>query len=651
MSQKQGLVFISFSSKDGEFARKLITDIEKRGIPCWISSRNVEPGADYQDAIIDAMNRCSVILLLFSENANNSKEIAKELAIASKRSKPIIPARIEDIMPSGSLEYQLTTAQFIDLFHDYGATLNRLCIALNREIAIAGGADLPPSPAATYAKPVGGMRKKLLAGGAVAALGILGAGAAVFIHGSSHDPAHDVAAPPPAPAIQQATPTPEAPARPAAAPSTPAPVAPAPVQAPAPAPTPAPAPVVQEQPPAAQPQPPTPVAAPAPMPETASPSSAAVEPIVARLVRMEPGNRLSAISNHALGDEDTQLSYQQASRLLRDETGGSRNQIIRYLIPHLPRPIPVSVAKSFLGSTDTYRGDTIRELASSLPEEISADEAIPLLGDMTDGDRSQAVAVLMHRSAGDITPDQALKLLNDTNTYWVDTLRSIVPKMRRPVSGPDLVRLLGMTSDGMRENAIGYLQPVMPQTLLPADAVHLLAETGTYRVDSIRLIASRLPAGMEVGDVISLLNGTENGSRKSGIDILAPHLKHGLNGQDLVPVLAQTDHSWSDAIMALQQVLARPQTVPDILALLGDRQYGERLMVLRTIHGMLPSGITVQQAQGILDGLFSSYGEGLEILMPHLATPLSAADIQTLVNPIDNPQAETMTANKLRRLR
>ncbi|MCE2563530.1 TIR domain-containing protein [Komagataeibacter sp. FNDCF1] len=643
MSQEQGLVFISFSSKDGEFARKLITDIEKRDIPCWISSRNVEPGADYQDAIIDAMNRCSVILLLFSENANSSKEIAKELAIASKRSKPIIPARIEDIMPSGSLEYQLTTAQFIDLFNDYGATLNRLCTALKREIAIAGGADLPPSTAATYAKPVGGMRKKLLAGGTVAALGILGAGAAVFMHGSSHEPAHDVAAPTPAPAIQQAAPTPEAPARPAAAPSTPAPVAPAPVQAPAP--------VVQEQPPAAQPQPPAPAAAPAPMPETASPSSAAVEPIVARLARMEPGNRLSAMSNHALGDEDTQLSYQQASRLLQDETNGARNQIIQYLLPHLPRPIPVSVAKFFLGSTDSYRGDTIRELVSSLPEEISADEAISLLGDMTDGSRSQAIATLMHRCAGDITPDQALKLLSDTNSYWVDTLRTIVPKMRRPVSGPDLVRLLGMTSDGMRETAIGHLQPVMPQTLLPADAVHLLAETGTYRVDGIRLIASRLPAGMEVGDVVALLNGTENGMRKTGIDILAPHLKHDLSGQDVVPVLTQTESYWSDAVTSLQPVLARPQTVPDILALLGDRQYGQRLTVLRTIHGMLPSGITVQQAQGILDGLFSSYGEGLEILMSHLAAPLSAADIQTLVGPIDNSLVETMTVNKLRRLR
>ncbi|PYD74575.1 toll/interleukin-1 receptor domain-containing protein [Novacetimonas pomaceti] len=661
MSQEQGLVFISFSSRDGEFANKLITDIEKHGIPCWISSRDVEPGADYQKAIIDAMSRCSVILLLFSSNANSSKEIAKELAIASNRNKPIIPARIEDIMPSGSLEYQLTTAQFIDLFHNYDAALTRLCAALERQIQIAGGAPLPKSASVTYARPPGGKRNRLLAGGAVAALGILGAGAAVFMHGSGHGPARDATETAPAPVVQQTTPAPAplAPAQPAPVQSVPAqsatvqpaPARPVPAQsAPAQsAPTPGPAPVELDQPPASSPQTHPPVPADTSMPDTAGQSSDSSDQAVARLMKMEPGNRMSAAAS-VLGGEENQLSYSQASRLLDGETAGARGEFIRILLPHLAKPIPVAVAKSFLASTDSYRHDALKELLPSLPEQISGDEAILLLGDMTADTRSDAIDLLMHRSAGNITPDQALKILNNTDSAWAQTLHIIVPKMQRPVSAPDLVRLVGATSDGLRENAIRYLLPVMPQKLTPADVDNLLMDTNSQRVDSIRLIASHLPAGMEVKDAVMLMNGTTEGGRKTAIDALVPHLKHGLSGQDVAPLLDQADSYWAESVTSLMPVLARTQTVPDILVLLGNTQEGRRSSILHTIHNMLPSGISVQDAQSILDSLFSLYADGLEILIPHMA-PVRAADIQTLVSPIDVPQTQAMLASRLRQIR
>ena len=97
-------IFISHSSRDRDWAYRLINDLEKRGVPCWISSRDIEPGADYQKSIVDALEAAPAMVLLFSDHANNSKEIPREMAIASGKSKPMIPVRIEDVVPRNALE-------------------------------------------------------------------------------------------------------------------------------------------------------------------------------------------------------------------------------------------------------------------------------------------------------------------------------------------------------------------------------------------------------------------------------------------------------------------------------------------------------------------------------------------------------------------
>ncbi len=130
-------VFISYASADQDTANKLVSEIERRGIPCWISSRNIRPGEDYQRAIVTAIETSGAVLLLFSQHANESVEIPKELAIASKFRKTIIPARVEDIVPSGSFAYQITTAQFIDLFRGFEKQVEELCAYLAEMLQVS----------------------------------------------------------------------------------------------------------------------------------------------------------------------------------------------------------------------------------------------------------------------------------------------------------------------------------------------------------------------------------------------------------------------------------------------------------------------------------------------------------------------------------
>lgn len=120
------LVFVSHSSLDSAAAQAVVDAIEARGRPCWIASRDVLPGENYQQSIDAAIERSSAMVLIFSRNADNSDEIKKELSLASMKRLPVFPVRIEDLKPSGGLRYELATRQWIDAFRNWDGAMNRL---------------------------------------------------------------------------------------------------------------------------------------------------------------------------------------------------------------------------------------------------------------------------------------------------------------------------------------------------------------------------------------------------------------------------------------------------------------------------------------------------------------------------------------------
>src|SRR4051812_3898886 len=119
-------VFISCSSKDAKVASSICHALEGRGHGCWISSRDVAPGENYQGAIVRAITDAGAMVMVFSTNANNSEEIKKELALASQSNLIVIPVRAEDVLPSEDFRYELATRQWIDLFDDWEQAIETL---------------------------------------------------------------------------------------------------------------------------------------------------------------------------------------------------------------------------------------------------------------------------------------------------------------------------------------------------------------------------------------------------------------------------------------------------------------------------------------------------------------------------------------------
>ena len=98
--------FISHSSKDSKTATAICTALEARGHECWMSSRDIKPGENFQGTIVRAIRESGVMVLVFSANANNSDEIKKEMALASQSKKMVIPVRAEDVLPSEDFTYE-----------------------------------------------------------------------------------------------------------------------------------------------------------------------------------------------------------------------------------------------------------------------------------------------------------------------------------------------------------------------------------------------------------------------------------------------------------------------------------------------------------------------------------------------------------------
>ena len=147
-------VFVSYATKDRKQALSVCKAIERRGTKCWISTRDVAPGENYQEAIVRSLRAARAMVLVFSDAANNSDEIKKELSLASRFQVPLIALRIEDVEPSDAFAYELSTRQWIDAFEGWDRSIDLLVSRIGQLSGTeAAGKTAPfstPSRAVTF---------------------------------------------------------------------------------------------------------------------------------------------------------------------------------------------------------------------------------------------------------------------------------------------------------------------------------------------------------------------------------------------------------------------------------------------------------------------------------------------------------------------
>lgn len=107
-------VFISYATADKTIADAVCAKLEAERIRCWIAPRDAPPGSSWAAAIVDAIDNCRVMVLVFSAQANISPHTCREVEKAVRRGIPIVPLRIENVEPTKSMEHFLRTLHWLD---------------------------------------------------------------------------------------------------------------------------------------------------------------------------------------------------------------------------------------------------------------------------------------------------------------------------------------------------------------------------------------------------------------------------------------------------------------------------------------------------------------------------------------------------------
>jgi TolB-like protein len=107
-------IFISYSSIDKAAADAVCSVLEQNGISCWIAPRNITPGLDFAEAIIDGIKSSKLFILIYSSNSSNSKQVIREVDRAVHAGLPVINLRLEDVPLSKQLEYYLSSVHWLD---------------------------------------------------------------------------------------------------------------------------------------------------------------------------------------------------------------------------------------------------------------------------------------------------------------------------------------------------------------------------------------------------------------------------------------------------------------------------------------------------------------------------------------------------------
>jgi hypothetical protein len=110
-------IFISYTSKpelSGRAAFGIVQELERRGLRCWIAPRDLDAGEDYMAQLSDKVSESKAVILVFSDEANHSPHVKREVGLAFENEVPIIPFRIQDVQPDQSLKYCIGQVHWFD---------------------------------------------------------------------------------------------------------------------------------------------------------------------------------------------------------------------------------------------------------------------------------------------------------------------------------------------------------------------------------------------------------------------------------------------------------------------------------------------------------------------------------------------------------
>jgi adenylate cyclase len=150
-------VFVSYSRSDKDRVLEVTAKLRAAGVSVWVDQTGIDGATMWGEQIVNALEGAKVLLLMVTESAVHSQNVAKEVVLISERKGHILPVHLEPTQIPPALKYQLAGIQHIEHFAggDAGEGLKAILRSLERiGVKIAPPAEAKkPSPPVAEARP------------------------------------------------------------------------------------------------------------------------------------------------------------------------------------------------------------------------------------------------------------------------------------------------------------------------------------------------------------------------------------------------------------------------------------------------------------------------------------------------------------------
>lgn len=119
-------VFISYKSEEYEIASKIRSILTENEIDCWMAPESISGGTSYASAIPPAIRECKAFVVVLSDISQNSQYVVKEIDLAIKYKKLVLPFQIERCELNEDIGFYFSNVQIYAAYESWEANIEKL---------------------------------------------------------------------------------------------------------------------------------------------------------------------------------------------------------------------------------------------------------------------------------------------------------------------------------------------------------------------------------------------------------------------------------------------------------------------------------------------------------------------------------------------
>lgn len=148
-SDEENFLFVSYAHDDRGAVYEILVELQALGAKIWYDD-GIPPGEPWARVIARALKNCSACIVMVSEQAMSSEDVASEVDLAVGHAKPILCVFLEQVELRDELEYHLRRKHALFRYDTDRDTFERRLRKFLERVPTApspGAAGPPPAPA------------------------------------------------------------------------------------------------------------------------------------------------------------------------------------------------------------------------------------------------------------------------------------------------------------------------------------------------------------------------------------------------------------------------------------------------------------------------------------------------------------------------